>query len=160
MSASSATVQNNVITDNERKGCHGANTGAIDITGIGGSPHILDNIIADNLDNEVAGISLYSFSTPTIKGNVIRNNGAGIEIRSHTGALVVQMAISPRPRFSSIRLAVITAWERVLRPSITVTAQFQRFLPKSWTARSVSSTATGTASPRSTWGPMKRTPWA
>jgi hypothetical protein len=73
---STATIRNNVISDNAPN-CSGGFGGGIEIRGAG-AVRLLDNMIARNVASaNGGGVSLFAAGAPIIAGNVIVDNAAG-----------------------------------------------------------------------------------
>jgi serine protease len=75
---SSATIRNNLISDNSQESCSGGVGGAgVSIVGAG-TVQLLNNVITGNTHGTGAGgVELFAAGTPTISGNVIKDNVGG-----------------------------------------------------------------------------------
>ncbi len=101
----SPTITGNTISDNHQVAtCQGGvGGGGISVVGAGagadfGRTQIIGNTIADNSFNYGGGIDLFAAGTPTILGNVIRDNtasrqGGGIATVNGSDASIVQNLI-------------------------------------------------------------------
>jgi serine protease len=74
-SFSAATIRNNVISGNSQASCSGGVGGAGVMIGGEGSVQLLNNIIIGNThESGAGGVALFAAGTPTISGNVIKDN--------------------------------------------------------------------------------------
>jgi parallel beta-helix repeat protein len=97
---SSATIRNNLVSDN-RPGCSGGPGGGGILLLGAGTANVLNNTITGNVTAaDGGGISLFAAGSPTISGNVISNNatepgrdGGGISLGNATDALIANNVI-------------------------------------------------------------------
>ena len=106
-SFSTATIRNNVISDN-RPNCSGGTGGGINIGG-DGAVQFLNNLVARNLSGfDGHGVSLFAAGSPVISGNIIIDNGSpaaggsggGIVIYNASNALISNNVIARNHAFS------------------------------------------------------------
>jgi len=106
-SFSTATIRDNVISDN-RPNCTGGSGGGINIGGAG-AVQLLNNLIARNLSGfDGHGVSLFAAGSPVISGNIIIDNGSpsaggsggGIVIYNASDALISNNVIARNQAFS------------------------------------------------------------
>jgi serine protease len=96
---SAATIRNNVISGNSQVGCSGGVGGAgVSIVGAG-TVQLLNNVITGNTHNDGAGgVELFSAGSPTISGNVIRDNvgwiGGGMALANFSDATITNNVIA------------------------------------------------------------------
>ena len=98
--ASSATIRDNIVSDN-RPGCSGGPGGGGILLLGAGTANVLHNTITGNVTAaDGGGIALFAAGSPTISGNVISNNatepgrsGGGISLGNATDALITNNII-------------------------------------------------------------------
>jgi Right handed beta helix region len=92
-SFSAATIRNNVISVNSQVLCSGGVGGAgVSIQG-DGTVQLLNNVITGNTDgSEAGGVGLFAAGTPTISGNLIKDNigwiGGGMSLENVSDATI------------------------------------------------------------------------
>jgi Right handed beta helix region len=95
---SAATIRNNVISGNSQVLCSGGVGGAgVSIQGAG-TVQLLNNLITGNTHtSEAGGVGLFGAGTPTISGNVIKDNvgwiGGGMSIENVSDATITNNII-------------------------------------------------------------------
>jgi hypothetical protein len=94
---STATIRNNVISNNTQVCSGGVGGAGVSIRG-DGSVQVLNNVISGNAHTAAAGgVGLFAAGTPTISGNVIKNNvgwqGGGMSLFNGSDALIVNNII-------------------------------------------------------------------
>jgi serine protease len=96
---SAATIQNNVISGNSQVSCSGGVGGAgVSIVGAG-TVRLLSNLITGNThESGAGGVELFSAGTPTISGNVIKDNvgwiGGGMSLVNFADATITNNVIT------------------------------------------------------------------
>jgi Right handed beta helix region len=97
-SFSNATIRNNAISGNSQVLCSGGVGGAgVSIQGAG-TVQLLNNVITGNRhDSEAGGVALFAAGTPTISGNLIKDNvgwiGGGMSIENVSDATITNNMI-------------------------------------------------------------------
>jgi hypothetical protein len=97
-SFSAATIRNNVISGNSQVLCSGGVGGAgVSIQGEG-TVQVLNNVITGNRhDSGAGGVELFGAGTPTIRGNVIKDNvgwvGGGVSLVNDSDATITNNII-------------------------------------------------------------------
>jgi hypothetical protein len=97
-SFSAATIRNNVISGNSQVLCSGGVGGAgVSIQG-NGTVQLLNNVITGNThDSGAGGVALFAAGTPTISGNVIKDNvgwiGGGMSLENVSDATITNNII-------------------------------------------------------------------
>jgi hypothetical protein len=89
---STATIRDNVISNNSQSCSGGVGGAGVSVRGAG-TVQVLDNVISGNTHTQAAGgVGLFAAGTPTISGNVIKNNvgwqGGGISMFNDSDALI------------------------------------------------------------------------
>jgi Right handed beta helix region len=97
-SFSAATIRNNVISGNSQASCSGGVGGAGVSIGGAGTVQLLNNVITGNTHGSGAGgVELFSAGTPTISGNVIKDNvgwfGGGMSLVNYSDATITNNVI-------------------------------------------------------------------
>jgi Right handed beta helix region len=96
---SAATIRNNVISGNSQVLCSGGVGGAgVSIQGEG-TVQVLNNVITGNRhDSGAGGVELFAAGTPTISGNVIKDNvgwiGGGVSLVNDSDATITNNIIA------------------------------------------------------------------
>jgi serine protease len=96
---SSATIRNNLISGNSQVLCSGGVGGAGVSIGGAGAVQLLNNVITGNTHGSGAGgVELFSAGTPTISGNVIKDNvgwfGGGMSLANYSDATITNNIIA------------------------------------------------------------------